>query len=40
MLQKLLEFAKSLATYFQLKSAKSTENLFTICYLNIIKRYL
>jgi len=32
MSQKLLEFAKSLITDFQLKSAKSTEILFEICY--------
>jgi len=32
MAQKLLEFAKSLVTYFQLKSAKSTEILFKIFY--------
>jgi len=38
--QKLLEFAKSLATDFQLKSAKSSGILLKICYLNMIKRNL
>jgi len=38
--QKLLEFAKSLVTDFQLKSAKSSEILLKICYLNMIERNL
>jgi len=40
MLQKLLEFGKSLVTYFQLKSAKYSEILFKICCLNMINRNL
>jgi len=38
--QKLLEFAKSLVTDFQLKSLKSSEILFKICNLNMIERNL
>jgi len=36
--KKLLEFAESLATYFQQKSAKSSEILLKIFYLNMIER--
>jgi len=38
--QKLLGFATSLDTYFQLKSAKSSEILLKSCYLDMIKRNL
>jgi len=37
---KKLEFAKNLVTSFQLKSAKSSEILLKICYLNMIERNL
>ena len=36
--QKLLEFAKSFVTDFQLKSSKSSEILLNVCYLNMIKK--